>query len=107
MILFDYFLVIFGDHSICTLNKQKSKQIMARTLVLLVLSFWVLLEMAVIYGIYYPIGSFLTFRPLNNIWSKLHTNDGNVYPDDELYVDKTPLDTLIRRYNDIVELLGI
>lgn len=81
---------------------------MARTLVLLVLSCWVLLEMAVIYGIYYPIGSFLTFRPLNNIWSKLHTNNDDPisgYLDaDELYVDKTPLDTLIRRYNDILSL---
>ncbi len=84
---------------------------MARTLILLILSCLVLLEMAVIYGIYYPIGSFLMLRPLNNIWSKMHTNEDDpisaFLDEDELYADRTPLDTLIRRYSDIVELLGI
>lgn len=74
-----------------------------RTLVLIILFGWLLLEIIVVYGIYYPIGTFLTLRPLNNIWSKLHTNIDDpivgYLDEDEIYTDNTPMDTLIRRYD--------
>ena len=77
-----------------------------RTLVLVILVAWLILEMIVIYGIYYPIGTFLTFRPLNGIWAKLHTNLNDpisgYLEEDDFYMDRTPMDTLIRRYGSVV-----
>ena len=77
-----------------------------RTLALIILAAWLFLEIIVIYGIYYPIGTFLTFRPLNGIWAKLHTNLNDpisgYLDEDEIYTDRTPIDTLIRRYEGLV-----
>lgn len=88
-------------------NETKASPII-KVLIFIIVFIATFVEMISIYGIYYPIGSFLMLRPLNNIWSKMHTNEDDpireFLDDDELYTDRTPLDTIKRRYRDILSL---